>query len=160
MLFRIIVNGIENEVEADATDILIDVLRNRLHLHSVKRGCEAGDCGACTVLMDGDPVNSCMVLMSRAAGHEIVTLEGIGDIDHLHPLQKHLIEAGAFQCGFCAPGVILTAKALLDKKPDATREDIRNALYGNLCRCSGYAKIEQAIQSASCEMREEACSHV
>ena len=149
------INGKDVTVHARPTDVLTDILRDHLHLYSVKRGCEVGDCGACTVLIDGEPVNSCLILAPRADGKTIVTIEGVGDIYNMHPLQKHLKEAGAFQCGFCAPGMILTAKALLDRNPNATRQAVRDAIYGNLCRCSGYVKIEQAIQKAAAEMRGE-----
>jgi carbon-monoxide dehydrogenase small subunit len=149
------VNGRNVTLDVRPTDILTDVLRDQLRLLSVKRGCEAGDCGACTVLVDGEPVNSCIYLAPRAHGKTIVTLEGLGDIYNMHPIQRNFMTVGAFQCGFCAPGVILTTKALLDRNPNATIEEARRALSGNLCRCTGYAKIEKAIQNAAAELRGE-----
>ena len=149
------VNGRDVTLEARPTDVLTDVLRDGLHLYSVKRGCDVGDCGACTVLIDGEPVNSCIYLAARADGKNIVTLEGLGDIYNMHPIQRWFMETGALQCGFCGPGMILTTKALLDKKPDASRDEVRRALSGNLCRCTGYAKIEKAVLNAAAELRGE-----
>lgn len=146
-------------LDVSPTDVLTDVLRERLHLHSVKRGCEVGDCGACTVLIDGEPVNSCIYLAARADGKDILTLEGLGDIYDMHPIQQQFMQSGALQCGFCGPGMILTTKALLDKNPTPSREEVRQALYGNLCRCTGYAKIEQAVQRVAEQMREEGATN-
>jgi len=149
------VNGKDESLNVRPTDLLIDVLRDQLYLTSVKRGCEAGDCGACTVLVDGEPVNSCIFLAPRANGKTILTLEGLGDIYNMHPIQRNFMEVGALQCGFCGPGMILTTKALLDRNPNATREEVRQSLSGNLCRCTGYVKIEKAIQNAAAEIRGE-----
>jgi carbon-monoxide dehydrogenase small subunit len=128
---------------------LLEVLRDTWGLTGAKRGCDEGDCGACTVLLDGKPVNSCLVLAIRLDGREITTIEGLGKEDRLHPLQSAFIHHGALQCGFCGPGMILSAKALLDSNPNPTEAEIRQALAGNICRCTGYSKIIEAVQSAS-----------
>jgi len=132
------------EVEAHWT--VLDMLRNELGLLGTKRGCEKGDCGACTVLMNGRPINSCLYLAVRANGTEILTVEGLETDEGLHPLQKAFLEKGAVQCGFCTPGMLLTAVNLLDKNPSPTEEDIRRAISGNLCRCTGYQHIVDAIR--------------
>ena len=132
------------EVEPHWT--LLDMLRNELGLLGTKRGCEKGDCGACTVLMNGRPINSCIYLAVRANGKEILTVEGLETDEGLHPLQKAFLEKGAVQCGFCTPGMLLTAVNLLDKNPSPTEEDVRRAISGNLCRCTGYQHIVDAIR--------------
>ena len=129
--------------------LLLDVLRDRLDLTGVKRGCETGDCGACTVLMGGKPVNSCLVLAMEVDGKEITTIEGLSADGSLHPLQEAFISEGAVQCGFCTPGMILSAKALLDGNPRPTEEEAKAAISGNICRCGGYSKILSAIKAAS-----------
>lgn len=138
------VNGHEVRAEFPAHRTLLHALRE-LGYTEVKNGCEKGDCGACIVLLDGRAVNSCLVLAVQARGREVTTVRGLGTVNHLHPVQKNFIEQGAIQCGFCTPGMILSAKALLDKNPHPNEDEIRRALAGNLCRCTGYAKIVKAI---------------
>lgn len=145
-LIRMKVNGTWQSLEVDGSNLLVDVLRDHLGLTGTKKGCGKGDCGACTVLLNRLPVNSCLVLAVQADGMEILTIEGIGE-KSLHPIQRAFIEKGAIQCGFCTPGMILSAKALLDFNPTPTEEEIRRALSGNLCRCTGYVQIIEAIQS-------------
>ncbi len=143
------VNGREHVVSCRESSTLLDVLRNQLGLTGTKKGCDDGDCGVCTVIMDGKPVNSCLVLAVNAEGHEILTIEGLQSDGKLHPLQESFAEAGAVQCGYCTPGMILSAKALLDVNPDPNEQEIRTALSGNLCRCTGYVRIVQAVQLAA-----------
>lgn len=143
------VNGRAYAVAADPTDRLIDVLRDEVGVLSVKEGCGTGQCGACTVLLDGKPVTSCLMLCADAVGHEITTVEGLARAGELHPLQKAFLTHGALQCGFCTPGMVLAAKALLDENPKPTDEDIRRGIVGNLCRCTGYRKIVEAIRSVA-----------
>jgi carbon-monoxide dehydrogenase small subunit len=128
---------------------LLELIRDHLHLTGTKEGCGTGDCGACTVLLDNKPVNSCLVLAIEADGKEILTIEGLAKNGKLHPLQEAFIEHGAVQCGFCTSGLILTAKAFLDEKPSPSEEDVKRAISGNLCRCTGYARIIEAILAAS-----------
>jgi carbon-monoxide dehydrogenase small subunit len=139
------VNGNLTKLKVRPNESLLDVLRSRLKLTGSKRGCNRGECGACTVLMNGRPVNSCLILVPKAGGKEILTIEGLGSPERLHPLQKAFIENNAVQCGFCTPGMILSAKALMDKNPNPTREEVRKAISGNLCRCTGYLPIIDAI---------------
>lgn len=141
------VNGKVYKMDIPPSWSLAYVLRKKLGLIGVKLGCETGECGSCTVLVDGEPVNSCLMLGVEADGREILTVEGLSKDGELHPLQKAFIEHGAVQCGFCTPGMILSAKALLDKKPNPTEQEIREALAGNLCRCTGYVKPVKAILS-------------
>jgi len=143
------VNGKPTELEVEASETLLDVLRRRLHLKGVKNGCGEGECGACTVLLDGVPIHSCIVPALKASGRTVTTIEGLARPDALHPLQAAFIRHGAIQCGFCTPGMILTAKGLLDITPDPTEEDIKKYLKGNLCRCTGYYPIIAAIQEAA-----------
>jgi carbon-monoxide dehydrogenase small subunit len=143
---KISVNGEDYHLEVKANRTLTDVLREDLGLTGTKKGCGAGKCGSCTVLMDGRPVNSCLILAPQADGAAITTIEGLADRAP-HPLQTAFSEKGAIQCGYCTPGMILTAKALLDSNPDAQEEEIKSAIAGNLCRCTGYSKIVEAIQS-------------
>lgn len=142
------INGKKRRSSVRGNESLLDLLRERLDLTGTKRGCDSGDCGACTVLMDGQPVNACLVLAAEADGHHVTTIEGLGQLDKLHPLQRAFVDYNAVQCGFCTPGMIVMASALLAENPDATEIDIRRYLQGNLCRCTGYDKIVQAIQSA------------
>jgi carbon-monoxide dehydrogenase small subunit len=146
VLLKMVVNGKPVEAKVDPTWTLLYVLREELKLTGTKKGCEKGDCGACTVLLQGKPVNSCLVLALQAEGKEIETIEGLGRADALHPLQKSFIANGAVQCGFCTPGMLLSAAALLRKTPDPTEREIRTAISGNLCRCTGYQKIVKAVQ--------------
>ncbi len=145
-------NGISKDVLVDPNQTLLQVLREDLGLTGTKHGCGVGDCGSCTVLMDGEPVNSCLVLAAQADGREVTTIEGLADGDRLHPLQESFVEKGAIQCGFCTPGMILSSKALLDKKKRPTETDVREAISGNLCRCTGYQKIVEAVQDAARKM--------
>ncbi len=131
---------------------LSQVLREDLGLTGTKQGCGVGDCGSCTVLLDGKPVNSCLVLAVQASGRRVTTIEGVADGNRLHPIQEAMVEHGAIQCGFCSPGMILSAKALLEDNPRPSRQEIRQALSGNLCRCTGYQKIVEAVEDASQRM--------
>ena len=135
---------------------LLDVLREDLGLTGVKHGCDDSNCGVCTVIMDGKAVKSCSVLIGQAQGTKVTTIEGLETENGLHPLQKAFIEHFAIQCGFCTPGMILSAKALLDENPNATEDEIREALHGNICRCTGYKKIVEAIEAARDEMNGKA----
>jgi len=148
------VNGERRELDASPTKSLLDVLREDLFLTGTKRGCDSGECGACTVIMNGKAVNSCLVLATELDGSEIITIEGLGrSAGNLHPLQKAFIEKGAVQCGFCTPGIIMTAKAFIDTNPEPTEEEVRDAISGNLCRCTGYTKIVNAILAGAEEVR-------
>ena len=149
------VNRTHHTLTVDACETLLDVLRDRLGFTGTKRGCDMGECGACTVLLDGKPVNSCLLLAAEAAGRDIVTIESLAG-STLHPIQSAFVENGAVQCGFCTPGMILTAKAFLDQCPAPTEDDVRQAISGNLCRCTGYRKIVDAILDAAGRLREEA----
>ena len=142
------VNGKAQEVIVEPWKTLLDVLREDLGLIGAKRGCDDGNCGACTVIVDGQAIKSCLMLAPQARGKKILTIEGLGSEDHLHPLQQAFIDHFAVQCGYCTPGMILSAKALLDENPRATEEDIRENLHGNICRCTGYVKIIDAIEAA------------
>ena len=148
-LIHLTVNDKEYIIAVQPNELLVDILRCRLGLTGAKKGCGLGDCGSCTVIMDGDTVNSCLVLAVQANGSRITTIEGLETGEGLHPVQQAFIEHGAIQCGFCSPGMILSAKSLLDKNPKPTEEEIRSALSGNLCRCTGYQKIVQAVQSVA-----------
>lgn len=139
------VNGESHSIEIEEHRSLLDVLREDLGLTGTKKGCNAGDCGACTVLLDGEPVNSCLVLAVQAENQQVMTIEGVGDGDRLHPLQEAFVKHGAVQCGFCTPGVVMSAVALLQETPNPTKAQILEALSGNLCRCTGYYQIVDAI---------------
>ncbi len=156
----IIVNGERRTAGVPSETTLLGLLRDHFHLTGAKLGCDVGDCGACTVIVDGLPVNACLMLAGRADGCQVLTIEGLAAKDQLHPLQKAMEENGALQCGFCGPGVILSAKALLDGNPDPTPQDIREALAGNLCRCTGYAKMIEAVQDAARVMRSLAPAQI
>ena len=151
-IITLTVNGESYEALVKPNSTLLDVLRDQLELTGSKRGCDAGDCGSCTVIMDGRPVNACLVLALKAEGREITTIEGLAEGTQLHPIQEAFVEYGAIQCGFCTPGMVLSAKALLDRNPKPTEEEIKSGIAGNLCRCTGYMKIVEAIQAASQKM--------
>jgi carbon-monoxide dehydrogenase small subunit len=151
---QILVNGEEMTASVEAQTTLLDLLRETWNLTGTKQGCDEGDCGACTVLLDGEAVNACLVLAVRAHGHEVTTIEGLGTEEDLHPLQAAFIEHGAIQCGFCGPGMLLAAKALLDSNPNPSGAEVREALSGNLCRCTGYSKTVDAVLSASRDMAQ------
>ncbi len=144
---KLMINGKEVEAAVEPNQTLADFLRYNLKLTGTKKGCETGDCGSCTVVMDGKPVNSCLVLAVQANSRTIETIEGMATDNGLHPLQQAFVETGAIQCGFCSPGMLLSAKNLLDKNPNPDEKEIRKAISGNLCRCTGYQKIVEAIQS-------------
>ena len=148
----LVVNGERHELEAGPQETLVDLLRERLHLTGTKEGCGLGDCGTCIVLVDGSPVNSCLMLALDANGREVMTVEGLAGEGKLHPLQESFLEKGAVQCGFCTPAMILSAKALLDRNPAAGEEEIKKALSGVLCRCGSYKKIVEAVQAAGEKM--------
>ena len=146
MKISLTLNGEKRELDIEHYRSLLDVLRNDAGLTGTKKGCDVGDCGACTVIMNGKPVNACLVLGAEAHGSEVTTIEGLQ-----HPLQESFIAHGAAQCGFCTPGMLMMAKALLDEKPHPTEEEVRFAIAGNICRCTGYTKIVEAILSVSNE---------
>jgi len=146
------VNGSETPMRVRPDEYLLEALRRR-GLKGAKRGCDTGDCGSCTVLLDGKPVLSCLVFAAQAHGRKVTTIEGLGDPAKPHPIQQAFVEAGAVQCGFCIPGMILTAKALLDKNPDPDEATVRRALDGNLCRCTGYVKQVEAVLLAAKKLR-------
>lgn len=150
------INGDETEFLCDPRETLLDVLRDRLGLTGAKEGCGTGDCGACSVTLDGRLVCSCLVLGVETEGKNIATVEGIAPGEELHPLQRKFIEHAALQCGICTPGIMVAAKALLEKNPDPTETEVRYWLAGNLCRCTGYDKIIRAVMDAAAEMRETA----
>ena len=147
------VNGEAYALSVEPRKTLLAVLRDRLQLTGTKEGCSTGDCGACTVLLDGEPVTSCLVLAVGADGREITTVEGVSEGTELHPIQKAMVGLGGLQCGFCTPGIIVSGFALLNENRSPTDDDIRRALAGNLCRCTGYTKIVEAMQEAAKEMR-------
>lgn len=155
LLVKLKVNGDNYEVYTDPWKTLQDVLRDDLGLTGVKKGCTTGNCGACTVLIKGKAVKSCLVLACQAIGKDILTIEGLARKGEVHPLQQAFIDHFAVQCGFCTPGMILTAKAFLDENPDATEEDIKHGLHGNLCRCTGYVKIVEAIMATKEKIYEK-----
>lgn len=142
---KFILNGEVVEVYTPPSITLLKLLRERLGLTGSKPGCERGECGACTVLLDGDPVNSCLILAPQVEGKEVITIEGLSDGENLDPIQEAFISESAVQCGYCIPGMILSAKALLSRDPHPNRDEIKRAISGNLCRCTGYAKIIKAI---------------
>jgi len=157
---KIAVNGEDARVSFAPYKTLLEVLREDLDLTGTKHGCELGECGACTVLVDGEPVLSCLVLALECEGRRVETIEGLARGAELHPLQAAFTDFGGSQCGYCTPGVIMTAKALLDKKPDASKDEIREATAGNLCRCTGYLQITEAIEHAAAQLRGEAAAHI
>lgn len=147
------VNGKKTTLEAAANETLLDVLRNRLELTGAKKVCDRGECGGCTVHLDGQPVYACMILAVRADGRAVRTVEGLAEGERLHPVQEAWIEKDGYQCGYCTPGFLMTVSAFLEKTPNPTHEEIRQALSGNLCRCGNYAKIYAAVETAARKMR-------
>lgn len=146
-------NGSKTVVTTDPNARLLDVLRDELRLTGTKEGCSVGECGACTVILDGKAVTSCLVLAGAVEGREVITIEGVGVDGQLDPIQEAILRNHALQCGFCTPGFIMSAKALLDENPDATQEEIRRAVSGNLCRCTGYEQLVIAIHEAAKELK-------
>jgi len=150
---KLTVNGKLYELKVKANTLLVDLLRKELKLTGTKIGCLTSSCGACTVNIDGKAVRSCSVLALQANGHEVTTIEGVGDGNKLHPIQEAMVEHGAIECGFCTPGMVMSAKALLNENPNPTREEVREAIQGNLCMDSGYVKYIEAIEIAAEKMR-------
>ncbi len=147
------INGETRSAAVPPETTLLKMLRESFSLTGAKLGCDVGDCGACTVIVDGLPVNSCLMLAGQADGREVLTIEGLATPDHLHPIQKTFEDCASLQCGFCGPGVIMSSKALLDANPNPSVAEIRDALAGNLCRCTGYTKMIEAVQQAAQVMR-------
>ena len=154
---RFILNGEEQALAVEASLTLLQLLRDRLHVTSPKRSCERGECGACTVILNGKAVNSCLVLALTVDGKTVETVDGLGKTE-LHPLQKHFVELAASQCGYCTPGMIMAAKALLDANPDPSYEEVKEGLSGSMCRCTGYVKPVEAVLAAAREMRDSTSS--
>ena len=148
-LIQLRVNGEHYEVRVEPWQTLVEVIREEIGLTGTKEACSTGECGSCTVLLDGKPANSCLLLAVEAQDMDITTIEGLSENGKLHPLQEAFIEHGAIQCGFCTPGIILTAKALFDRNPHPTEVEVKEAISGNLCRCTGYVKIVEAILAAA-----------
>ena len=146
-IIELSINGDPHELAVETQTTLLETLRDHLSMTGTKEACGTGECGSCTVIMDGKPVNSCLVLAVQANGSSILTVEGLEGVEGLHPIQEAFVEHGAIQCGFCSPGMLLSAKILLDKNPKPTEREVRSAISGNLCRCTGYQKIVEAIQS-------------
>ena len=154
-ILRFKLNGEQVEILVEPDEILLDILRDRFSFTGTKKGCGKGECGACTVIINGKAINACMVYAMKVMDKEIETIEGIGTPENLHPLQKSFIEKGAIQCGFCTPGMIMSSKALLDKNLSPSHSEIKEAISGNICRCTGYVKIEEAILSAANNIKAE-----
>jgi len=153
MKLTLTINGVRREMEIDPGETLLEALRAAGAM-GVKKGCGGGDCGACAVLLDGRAVNSCLVLAAKAEGHDVVTVEGLERDGRLHPLQEAFLDAGAVQCGYCTPGMLIAAADLLQRNPEPTDDEIREGISGNLCRCTGYTKILAAIRDAAARLRE------
>ena len=153
IVVNVTVNGQSYRIETRPNQTLLYLLREELGLTGAKDGCSEGECGACTVLMDGEPVNACLVLAGQANGREVLTIEGLAQNGQLHPVQRSFVETAAVQCGFCTPGLIMASVALIDHTPNPSPDDIRVALSGNLCRCTGYTKIVEAVQRAAEEVK-------
>jgi len=152
--YQLTVNGVDYPVVAEQGRNLLSVIRTEVGLTGTKEGCDDCECGACMVLVDGRPVNSCSFLAVQAQGRDITTVEGLQQGDEMHPLQRNILEEGGVQCGFCTPGMLLSATALLDRNPSPTEEEVRIGLSGNLCRCTGYAKIVKAVQRTAAELHD------
>jgi len=157
-LIELNVNNETYPIDVEGRTRLLDALRDKCLLTGAKEGCSTGDCGACTVHLDGQPVTSCLVLAASTVGHKIVTIEGVADGEQLHPVQKAFMECGGLQCGICTPGMIMTSIAFLKENPSPTRDEIRDGLQGNICRCTGYDKIVDAVQAAALELDGKAGS--
>ncbi|MFA5868140.1 MAG: (2Fe-2S)-binding protein [Candidatus Bathyarchaeia archaeon] len=153
MKITINVNGKQRRFDVEPHTLLLNLIRDQMNLTGTKYGCGIGECGACTVLLDGDAVLACMMLAVDADGHRVDTVEGLSDGDKLHPIQQAYLDEGAVQCGFCTPGFIMSTKALLDKNPNPNEAEIREYLNGNICRCTGYVNIVKAVQSAAAKMK-------
>ena len=154
MKITINVNGKQKRFDVEPNTLLLNLIRDEMSLTGTKYGCGIGECGACTVLLDGDAVLACMMLAVDADGHRVDTVEGLSDGNTLHPIQQAYLDEGAVQCGFCTPGFIMSTKALLDKNPNPDEAEIREYLNGNICRCTGYVNIVKAVQSAAVKMKE------
>ena len=152
------INGQKYDVAIEDRETLVDVLRDRLHLTGTKKGCDSGDCGACTVLIDGEPLNSCLLLASTVDGRSITTIEGLARNGELTPLQKSFVAEGGLQCGYCTPGMVLSATALLERNPEPSADEIKDALAGNLCRCTGYTGILRAVERCRNYLEGGQCS--
>ncbi len=152
-MLKFTLNGEPMEVPVSPSDMLVDVLRDKLELTGTKKGCGEGECGACTVIMNGKAVASCLVPALKAMGAEVETVEGVAK-EKAHPVQEAFMDLGAVQCGFCIPGMIMSSKALLDENPKPSKEEIREAISGNICRCTGYVKIEKAVEGAAQKLQE------
>ena len=150
-----VLNGRVQEIDVEPHELLLDVVRDRLGLTGAKRSCDVQVCGACTLLVDGRPVSACTTLAFEVRGRSVMTIEGLADDGKLHPLQQAFIEHGGFQCGFCTPGMLLAAKALLDEIPNPSEEQLKHFMHGNLCRCTGYKKIIESIMAAAKTMRAQ-----
>jgi carbon-monoxide dehydrogenase small subunit len=150
---QVTLNGKKTELEVPSHRLLLDLLRDEIGLTGTKEGCGTGDCGACTVLLNGKPVNSCLIFSGELDGADIVTIEGLKIGPEMHPVQRAFVQDGGVQCGYCTSGMLMMSKALLDENPDPSEDDIRFAISGNLCRCTGYAKIVKAVQDAARELR-------
>jgi len=155
LLVSTTVNGDAQQFLCDPDTTLLDALREEMGLTGSKEGCGSGDCGACTVMLDGDMVCSCLVLAPEAEGRQVATIEGVAEGSQLHPVQRKFLEHGALQCGFCTPGFIMASKALLERNPNPSETEVRYWLAGNLCRCTGYDKIVRAVLDAAAELRQE-----
>jgi aerobic-type carbon monoxide dehydrogenase small subunit (CoxS/CutS family) len=153
ILVSFTLNGRHQEIEVEPHELLLDVVRERLGLTGAKRSCDVQVCGACTLLVDGRPISACTTLALEVRGRSVLTIEGLAEDGKLHPLQEAFIDHGGFQCGFCTPGMILAAKALLDENPKPTEEELKHFMHGNLCRCTGYKKIIESIMAAAERMR-------
>ncbi len=155
MIVSFVLNGKEIRIETPSDRRVVDLLREDLHLTGTKEGCGTGECGACTILVDGESRLSCLTVAAQLEGRKVTTIEGLAEGEGLHPVQQAFVELGAVQCGFCTPGMVLTAVDLLQKNPDPTRPEIREGISGNLCRCTGYQKIVDAVEAAARRMEED-----